>query len=307
MTTLFLTDELHAGHQMDGHPERPRRVQRIVESLTETGVIGDLEVPATAEATLDDLKLVHAPAYVDEICAFDPGEATYMIGNDTYLNSSSLRAARLAAGAARQATDAVLDGSVDNAFCAVRPPGHHAEVAVPMGFCFFNSVAIAAAAALSRPDVERVAILDIDAHHCNGTVDIFKDRPEVLVCSSFQDNFYPGRYLDYENDHVLNTPLAAGSTGADFRQGIDARWWQRIDTFNADLILLSAGFDAHLEDDISALRLGDEDYAWLIRELRAFAATATDGRLVSVLEGGYSEDVLGRVVPDHAAVLAGAA
>ena len=291
---------------MDGHPERPRRVQRIVEALGETGVIGDLVTRPSLEATSDDLKRVHAPAYVDEICGFDPGDATYMIGSDTYLNSGSLRAARLAAGAAAQATRAVLDGEVDNAFCAVRPPGHHAEIGTPMGFCFFNSVAIAAATALESDDIERVAILDIDVHHCNGTVDIFKDRPEVLVCSSFQDNFYPLRYLTFENDHVLNTPLSAGSDGSEFRRGIDARWWQRIQSFQPDLILLSAGFDAHLEDDIAGLRLGDDDFAWFVRELRAVAATLTGGRLVSVLEGGYSEDVLARVVPDHAAALTGA-
>lgn len=305
MSTLFLTDEAHSAHAMRGHPERPRRVQRIVEAVEETGVVGDVISGQVVPATRDDLARVHDRAYVDEICAFDPGDKTYMIGGDTYLAPGSLHAARLAAGAALQATREVIEGTISNAFCAVRPPGHHAEVATPMGFCFFNSVAIAAAAALEHADIDRVAILDIDVHHCNGTVDIFKDQPQVLVCSSFQDNFYPGRYLDYENDHVLNTPLTAGTGGEAFRQGIDARWWRRIEDFAPDLILLSAGFDAHSEDTISQLEFGDSDYAWFIRELMAVAASLTAGRLVSLLEGGYSENVLARVVPDHLAALAG--
>ena len=305
MTTLFLTDSSHAAHAMQGHPERPRRVQRIVEAIEDTGVIGDVKALPVVPASLDDLARVHDRAYVDEICSFEPGNKTYMIGGDTYLTPGSLTAARLAAGAAVQATLQVLAGAATNAFCAVRPPGHHAEAGTAMGFCFFNSVAIAAATALEHEGIQRVAILDIDVHHCNGTVDIFKDDPRVLVCSSFQDNFYPGRYLDFENDHVLNTPLKAGQDGKGFRHSISNRWWRRMEDFAPDLILLSAGFDAHLEDTISQLEFTDSDYAWFIRELLAVAETLTGGRLISVLEGGYIEEVLARVVPDHLVTLAG--
>lgn len=306
MSTLFLTDNRHVAHGLAGHPERPRRVQRIIEALDETGLAADLQSPSVIPATLETLISVHDAAYVNQITTFDPLDQTYTIGGDTYLKAGSLLAAKLAAGAGVQAVDAVLTGANRNAFCAVRPPGHHAETGAAMGFCFFNNIAIAAEHALRSEKVSRVAILDIDVHHCNGTVDIFKDRAEVLVCSSFQSNFYPMRYLDYENEHVINTPLQAGMDGTTFRRAVEAVWWPALVSFAPDIILLSAGFDAHQEDTISGLEFVDEDYAWFIRELIGIAATLVDGRLISMLEGGYSEDVLARCVADHVAALTAA-
>ena len=217
---------------------------------------------------------------------------------DVAINPYSLRAARLAAGAAQQAVDAVMSGAARNAFCAVRPPGHHAESAAPMGFCVFNNVALAAERALAA-GAERVAIFDFDVHHGNGTVEIFQDRPEVMVFSSFQHPFYPGRYDDVRRPNIILHPLPAGTKGDAFRRAIEADWSAAVNAQPPDIVLVSAGFDAHREDPLGGLMLADEDYAWLTGLLKDFAERHCGGRLVSVLEGGYNLKALARCVVRH--------
>jgi acetoin utilization deacetylase AcuC-like enzyme len=241
---------------------------------------------------------VHPQHYLDMLAELDPGEGIAMIDPDTSINRHSLRAARLAAGAAIQATEAVLGGEADNAFCAVRPPGHHAESALGMGFCIFNNVALAAERALAL-GAERVAILDFDVHHGNGTVEIFQHRPEVMVCSSFQYPFYPGRMDDVEEKHIILTPLAAATAGDEFRSAIERDWLGALEQQQPELILVSAGFDAHREDPLGGLLLEDADYQWVSQFISDVADRLCQGRIVSTLEGGYHLGALGRCVSIH--------
>ena len=209
------------------------------------------------------------------------------------MNRHSLRAARLAAGAVIDAVGEVMSGAAANAFCAVRPPGHHAETTQAMGFCIFNNIALAAEKALAL-GAERVAVFDFDVHHGNGTVEIFRDRPEVMVCSSFQHPFYPGRFDDVRADHIVLSPLSAGTDGAGFRRAVESLWREASQRHRPDVVLVSAGFDAHREDPLGGLLLDDEDYRWLAELLLDLAQRHAGGRLVAALEGGYDLGALAR-------------
>jgi acetoin utilization deacetylase AcuC-like enzyme len=201
------------------------------------------------------------------------------------------------------AVNAVLDGDDQSAFCSVRPPGHHAESDAAMGFCFFNSIAVGADLALARPEISRVAVLDFDVHHGNGTAEIFKDRPEVLVCSSFQHPFYPHRYHDLVRPSIVNTPLPAGTGSQGFRAALEADWLPALETHKPDLILVSAGFDAHRDDPLAGLNLADDDYAWVAELILSAARSHSRGRMVSALEGGYDLAALARSVHAYLARL----
>ncbi len=286
-------------HMLAGHPERPERLVAVMERLRHSGLAGAMEQHLSEPVQGDELKLVHAAAYVEDIFAWSPVEETLRIDPDTYMSPGTLRAARLAAGACVQATQAILSGPMERAFCAVRPPGHHAELASAMGFCIFNSIALAAETALADERVERVAILDFDVHHCNGTVDIFKDRPEVLVCSSFQDNYFPHRYLDYRNEHIIGTPLVPGTPGREFQRSIEAEWFPVVASFRSDFIFVSAGFDAHEQDPLGELNLLEYDYRWITRHIVRLANEFSEGRIVSTLEGGYDLGALASCVEAH--------
>jgi len=204
----------------------------------------------------------------------------------------------LAAGAGLFATDEVIHKRAKNAFCAVRPPGHHAESTLAMGFCIFNSVALAAQRALSQ-GLERVAILDFDVHHGNGTVEIFKDRPEVLVCSSFQYPFYPARFDRVDRANICLSPLAAGTDGGTFRKIVERDWQSAIDRHQPEMIFISAGFDAHEDDPLGGLNLRDDDFFWLTQFIGELANKYAGGRVVSLLEGGYQLEALARSVKLH--------
>ena len=211
MKTALLTHPDCADHELPGHPERPERLQAVMRALTESALESELDTRNAEETTLSQLRRVHSAGYIEKVEQDAPVNGEVIaLDPDTYMSSGSVRAARLAAGACIQAVDQVLLGQADNAFCVVRPPGHHAEVAAAMGFCIFNNIAIAAEYALQQEPINRVAILDFDVHHCNGTVDIFKDRNEVLGGSSFQDPFYPNRYNNFINAHMVISPLAKG-------------------------------------------------------------------------------------------------
>jgi acetoin utilization deacetylase AcuC-like enzyme len=286
-------------HTMPGHPERPERLVSVMERLRQSGLLRSMKQHMAAIASDEDLSLVHPGSFIRHVADSSPANETIRLDPDTYMSPGSLTAARLAAGACLQATDAVASGALRRAFCAVRPPGHHAEIATAMGFCLFNNVALAAERALQSAHIDRVAILDFDVHHCNGTVDIFKDRPEVMVCSSFQDDFYPYRYLDYRNDHIITTPLAAGTIGRDFQRAIASSWFPAIETFRPDLFLISAGFDADEADPVGELRLGSYDFRWVTERISELANDHADGRIVSTLEGGYDLDALADGVEAH--------
>ena len=303
MTTALYTHPDCNQHQWSKHPERPERLTAVMERINSSGLLQHMdEVPAT-EVSDSQLQMVHHASFIEEIIGSEPEEGLTKIDADTFMSPGSLRAARLAAGANATATESVLSGKIKRAFCAIRPPGHHAEVGQAMGFCLFNNVAIAAQTALLHNDINRVAILDFDVHHCNGTVDIFKDHEEVLVCSSFQENFYPYRYLEFINEHIINTPLAAGSTGREFRNGIERSWVPALLSHKPDFIFVSAGFDAHKDDPVGQLSLLEEDYVWVTQLIVDIANDLSRGRLVSTLEGGYDLTALANCVEAHVQVL----
>ncbi|MDJ0879930.1 MAG: histone deacetylase family protein [Halieaceae bacterium] len=299
MPVLFISHGDCEKHVMlDHHPESPARL-RAIHDAVQAREWGHSLVAVEARE-IDDrcFGQVHPSEYVARLAALDPGEGIVRVDADTSLNRYSLRAARLAAGAAIQGVDAVMDDRAERAFCAVRPPGHHAESALPMGFCLFNNIALAAERALAL-GAERVAIFDFDVHHGNGTVEIFLERPEVMVCSSFQYPFYPGRFDDVSRDHIVLTPLDAGTSGAAFRAAIERDWLPAIERHRPDLILVSAGFDAHREDPLGGLALEDEDYLWVSQLLVDAAQRHCSGKLVSALEGGYHLDALARSTVAH--------
>lgn len=306
MITGYITHpdcQLH--HMGPDHPESPLRLEAIHARLSLTGVLQQTMQSEARPATEEELARVHPRRHLQALERCLPASGLVGLDADTLMNPDSLRAARVAAGAVIRGVDQVFRGQADNVFCAVRPPGHHAEATDAMGFCFYNNVAVGAAHARARYGARRIAILDFDVHQGNGTVDIFKDDPEVLVCTSFQYPFYPWRYLRSEWQNVVNTPLSAGADGAAFRRAVEADWLPALHRFKPDLVLLSAGFDAHRDDPLAELCLEDEDYHWVTRLALEIAALYADGRLVSVLEGGYHLASLGRSVDAHVKALLG--
>ena len=299
MKTLFLTDPDCSNHLRSGHPEKPERLTAILNLLGQSGLLDDMQSMEITPANDSALKRVHSESYIKDLISAEPQTAFTLLDPDTYMSPGSMRAARLAAGACITAAKMVLDGHARNAFCAVRPPGHHAETARAMGFCLLNNIAVGANWALDQDQIERVAILDFDVHHCNGTVEIFKDRKEVLVCSSFQQDHYPYRFLDYTNEHILNLPLQPGSGSREFREGVEKTWLPALEAHKPDFIFISAGFDAHKDDPLGDLELEESDYSWVTHQIGRLAATLCSGRVVSTLEGGYNLDSLARSVHSH--------
>jgi acetoin utilization deacetylase AcuC-like enzyme len=227
------------------------------------------------------------------------------LGDDITLSPMSRQAALHAAGAVVNGVDLVMAGEAENAFCAIRPPGHHAMRNRAMGFCILNNIAVGAAHALAHHGLARVAIVDFDVHHGNGTEDIVRDDARILFCSTFQHPFYPGCGADSGNEHVINVPLAAGTGGEAFRQAVSEHWLPALHQFRPQLLLISAGFDAHLEDDMAMLRLKEADYAWVTAEIKDIAERYANGRIVSALEGGYALNALGRSAVAHIKTLSG--
>jgi len=307
MATAFISHPDCAHHEMGAnHPECPARLSAISDQLIASGLDILLRHYEAPLASREQLCRVHDEQYIATLFQLAPtDEALVWIDPDTGMNSHTLTAALRAAGAAVQAVDLVMQDEVANAFCNVRPPGHHAEHDRAMGFCFFNNVAVAATHALDVWGLERVAIVDFDVHHGNGTEDIFKDQPNVLLCSTFQHPFYPYRDASCSNDHIINVPLPSGTTGEEFRRAVQAHWLQPLAEFKPQLILISAGFDGHVEDKMAEFNLMEQDYAWVTDEVKTIADACCDGRIVSVLEGGYALSALGRSVAAHLRALLG--
>jgi acetoin utilization deacetylase AcuC-like enzyme len=306
VAVALITHEDCVRHEMGaGHPECPERLQAVLAGLEKAHLASHMGIHKARAATREELARVHPDPYVEAIESAAPEEGYAFLDPDTSMNPSSLSAALHAAGAVAQATDMVLKGEAKRAFCAVRPPGHHATPRRPMGFCVFNNVAVAAAHALEAHGLERVAILDFDVHHGNGTEDAFHDDPRVMLCSTFQHPYYPYQGADSGNDHIINVPLPAMTDGPGFRKAVERAWMPALDRFSPQLIFVSAGFDAHREDPLAYLRLEDEDYRWITEKILEVAEKHSQGRVVSTLEGGYNLQALSRCAVQHVSPLVG--
>ena len=312
--TAYFTHKDCWKHEMGaGHPECPERLDAIEDRLLMTGVGDALDRREAPLAALGDLELAHGRMLIaalrglsdqlaDEILAGGPSHA--QIDPDTSLNVFTWHAALRAAGATLAATDAVMAGEVENAFCAVRPPGHHACRDKSMGFCFFNNIAVAAKYALARHGLKRVAIVDFDVHHGNGTEDIIQGDDRILMVSFFQHPFYPFTGADTQAGNMVNLPVPAYTKGMDIRELIEMMWMPRLEKFKPEMIFISAGFDAHREDDLGQMSLNEQDYAWITQRIKDVAKRHAHGRIVSSLEGGYNLGALARSVEAHIRVLA---
>jgi len=304
MQTAYISHPLCLRHEMGAyHPECPARLQAIEDQLIASGLLHYLQHHDAPAATREQLLRVHDANYLDAIEASVPQHGLVQLDPDTSMNPFSYQAALRAAGAVVQGVDLVMAGKVENAFCSVRPPGHHAERDRAMGFCIFNNIAVGAAHALAQHGLQRVAIADFDVHHGNGTEHMFHDDPRVMLCSTFQHPFYPYCGADSGNDHIINVPLPAGTRGEEFRAAVTQHWLPALEHFQPELLLISAGFDAHRDDEMSMLGFSEPDYAWVTTELKMLAEKYADRRIVSTLEGGYELHALGRSVAAHIRVL----
>ncbi|MGU3540340.1 histone deacetylase family protein [Methylobacterium sp. A54F] len=308
MTTLYVSHPAALDHVVpEGHPERPERIRavdRVLEAERFSGLVRALAPRAEAQVAT----LAHPEAYVEAIVAASPEHGLVQIDSDTLMSPGSLDAALRAVGGAVHAVDAVLKGECANAFVAMRPPGHHAERTRAMGFCLFNQAAIAALHARTAHGATRVALIDWDVHHGNGSQDIFWDDGSVMYASTHQMPLFPGTGAAGERgtkDTIVNVPLRPNDDGAVFREAFEVGILARVEAFRPDVVILSAGFDAHRLDPLANLRLDEADFGWATRKVMELADRHAGGRLVSVLEGGYSLEGLGRSVSAHVDALMG--
>lgn len=285
------------------HPESPQRLIAIENQLQASGLLSRLQRYDAPLASNEQLARVHTPDYIQSIRLAAPTAGLIALDADTAMNPFTLNAALRAAGAVVLATDLVLADKVNNAFCAVRPPGHHAESNRAMGFCLFNNVAVGVAHAIHAYHLQRVAILDFDVHHGNGSEEIFRENPHVMLCSTFQHPFYPYCGADSGNQRIINVPLPRDTDGIVFHKAVTDAWFPALEKFKPEMIFISAGFDAHRDDEMSQLHLSDDDYVWVTQQIKAIADKHAQGRIVSVLEGGYELQALGRCVAAHIRVL----
>ena len=297
-------------HSMgEHHPESPARMDAIQDQLIRSGLEYVIRQYDAEKIEKKHLFLAHKAEYIDQIFSNAPteDEQIYRLDDDTCMNKNTLTSALYSAGAGIKAVDLIMENTITSAFCATRPPGHHAEHDKGMGFCFFNNIAIAAAYAQQQYQLERIAIVDFDVHHGNGTENIilkvFQQQPKTkdkfLFCSTYQYPFYPFEMQESDTPPIINTPLAATSKGAEFRQAVNDKWLPALHHFKPQLIFISAGFDAHIEDEMSQISLTEEDYRWVTEQLKTIANQYGEGRIISMLEGGYALSALGRSVVAH--------
>jgi acetoin utilization deacetylase AcuC-like enzyme len=306
MSTLLLSHPACLDHLMPlGHPERPDRL-RAIEQALEDEKFQMLAREQAPQAPAEIIALCHPMDYIEAIRNASPEEGMVRLDADTSMSSGTYEAALRAVGGGMRAVDEVMTGKAANAFVAVRPPGHHAEVARPMGFCLFNNAAIAARYAQDRYDAERVAIVDFDVHHGNGSQDIFWSEKSVMYCSTHEMPLYPGTGAITERGEfntIVNAPLRAGDGGDQFREAFEVVILPRLREFKPDLVVISAGFDAHTRDPLANLNLVEADYAWVTKKLMEIADASAQGRIVSLLEGGYDLQGLARSVAAHVTAL----
>ncbi|SMX41500.1 histone deacetylase family protein [Octadecabacter ascidiaceicola] len=302
MATALITHKACYDHVTpQGHPEQVARLDAVLGALD--GL--ELERVSAPMAADDDLLRAHPKAHVDAIKAAAPSEGWRSLDADTHMSVGTLEAAYRAAGGVVKAVDLVMSGDVGNAFSAMRPPGHHAERETAMGFCFFGSIAVASKHALDFHGLKRVAILDFDVHHGNGTQDLVEEDARILFCSSHQMPLYPGTGAAHETGvgNVVNVPLPDGCGSAAFRAAWEAHVFPRVDAFKPELLLISAGFDAHADDPLAGMELREDDFAWVTGKICDLADKHCQGRVVSALEGGYDLEALGRSARAHVDVL----
>ena len=281
------------------HPECAERLDAISNQLIMSGLEFVLVHHDAPRATREQLSRTHEQAYVQRIFDTAPTEGFVEIDGDTVMSPGTLDAALRAAGAGVLGVDLIFQGTANPVFCAIRPPGHHAEHNKAMGFCLFNNIAVAAAHAMEVHGAKRVAIVDFDVHHGNGTEDIFANDDRVLFCSAFQHPFYPFTGHESDTRNLVDIPLPAGTDGPVFRQAVTEHWLPALDDFAPEFLFISAGFDAHILDDMSSLYLTEADYGWLTAQLNTVAKTHADGKILSMLEGGYEPGALARSVVSH--------
>lgn len=309
MNTGLLTHAACAAHEMGSwHPECPARLAAIQDRLLITGLAAHLDYIDAPVASLEAMARAHDPAYIEMLQRSSPETGYHVLDPDTLLCPDSWEAVQRAAGAVVEATDRVIGGSLANAFCAVRPPGHHACISNAMGFCLVNNIAVGVLHALEVHGLERVAVIDFDVHHGNGTEEILgaieNSSERVLMTSFFQHPFYPYSGTEDPRENMVNVPLPAGSDGARVRTVVEEVWMPRLERFRPQMIFISAGFDAHREDDIGQMSLVEADYVFMTERLMDLARRHSQGRIVSSLEGGYNLSALGRSAASHVRTLA---
>jgi acetoin utilization deacetylase AcuC-like enzyme len=289
----------------EGHPENARRLSAIEDQFVSTGLFDVLRYYDAPEATDEQLLRVHSPGHLAMIEAMMPEEGYALLDPDTVVSPQTLQAALRAAGAVVAAVDLLMGGEMDDAFCCVRPPGHHAESNRAMGFCLFNNIAVGAAHALDKHGLDRVAVVDFDVHQGNGTEEMFSEDGRVLFCSTFQHPFFPYTGIRENAPNRVNVPLDATAKSAEFREAVTGHWLPALERFQPEMVFISAGFDAHRDDDMSHVSLSDDDFRWVSEHIVRIASQYAGGRMVSVLEGGYELSSLARCVATHVRVLMG--
>lgn len=304
--TAYITHRDCLLHEMGAlHPECPARLSVIRDHLIGQGIDHYFPCYDAPLASFEQLLRVHSAAHLERVRSNSPLHGIVHLDPDTAMNPHTWHAALRSAGAGVLGVDLAMKGEVQSAFCAVRPPGHHAGRDYAMGFCFFNNIAVAATHALQTHGLSRVAIIDFDVHHGNGTEDCFSGNDQVLMAGIFQHPYYPYSGTGNPSSNMLNVPLSRGAGSAEFRAVVVDVWMPRLIAFRPEMILISAGFDAHAEDELGGLNLSEQDFAWVTGEVKRVADTFAQGRIVSMLEGGYGFSSLARSAAAHLKVLAG--
>jgi acetoin utilization deacetylase AcuC-like enzyme len=306
VSTAYISHpDCHDHDTGEDHPESPLRLSVIEDKFIESRLWDFVRGIDAPEVTEDQLSRVHTGEYLEFIKKMMPNQGHVRLDQDTVISPGTMKAARRAAGAAVAAVDLVISGKIDNAFCGVRPPGHHAESNRALGFCIYNNIAVGAAHAMDHHGLKKIAILDFDVHQANGTEDIFIGDDRVLYCSIFQHPFYPFTNPPENSERVISIPLDATAKSDEFRSAVTDHWLPALERFRPEMIFVSAGFDAHRDDEMSYVSLTDDDFRWVAEQIVQVAEVSASGRIVSVLEGGYEVNSLARCVETHMRVLMG--
>lgn len=306
MSTAFISHpDCHDHDTGEGHPENARRLSAIEDRLLSSSISHFLKYLDAPEVTREQLLRAHTAQYLSMLDAVMPRQGYVRLDPDTVVSPGTLQAAKRAAGSVVLAVDQIMSGQIRNAFCSIRPPGHHAEHDRALGFCIYNNIAVGVKHALDVYDLKRVAVVDFDVHQGNGTEDILLGDERVLYCSTFQHPFFPYTTLPENNENVISIPLDASAKSAEFRAAVKDHWIPALERFKPEMIFISAGFDAHQDDDMSYVSLTDADFRWVIEEIVRIADISASGHIVSTLEGGYEIHSLARCVETHIRVLMG--
>lgn len=298
--TLFIHHSEFDQHSVPpSHPESPLRSLAVEAKLRESGLWCDISVQECSSRGNSNFNLIHTKGYIEQLYRIAPKKGMILADPDTPLAHDTLRAVEEAAGSGMQAVDAVLSGKYKNAFCAIRPPGHHAEPNKTIGFCFINNIALAAQYALSKKGINKVMIFDFDVHQANGTIEIFKNREDVLIISTFQHPYFPFSHWQNKYDNVINIPIPAQTASTKFRRLTESKFLQAASTFKPDMVFISAGFDAHTNDPMGGLNLVEDDFFWLTKLATSIANNYSGGKIISMLEGGYNLEALALSAHKH--------